>query len=118
MRLIMNIRRSLKWFGIAAFCLILVSAFVVGQEIPVPEYKVGPGDLIDINVFGVDQLNTTVRISESGKVTLHLLGEVEIGGLSKPELERKLTQLLTKYLQEPQVTIFIKEYTSKVVFVQ
>ena len=114
-------KRIKKWgflLAVGVFCLISADFSVAGQEIPVPEYKIGPGDLIDINVFGVDQLNTTVRISESGKVTLHLLGEVEIGGLSKPDLEKKLTQLLTKYLQEPQVTVFIKEYASKVVYVQ
>lgn len=115
----MNIKRSVgSLCGIAAICLLFAGFSASAQEIPVSEYKIGPGDLIDINVFGVEQLNTTVRVSESGKVTLHLLGEVEIGGLSKPDLEKKLTQLLTKYLQEPQVTVFIKEYTSKVVYVQ
>ncbi len=115
----MNTKKGIgSIFGLAAICLLFSAFSASAQEIPIPEFKVGPGDLLDINVFGVEQLNTTVRISEAGKVTLHLLGEVEVGGLTKPELEKKLTQLLTKYLQDPQVTIFIKEYASKVVYVQ
>jgi polysaccharide export outer membrane protein len=101
-----------------ALFLSLGPLLALSQEVPIPDYKVGPGDLLDINVFGVEQLNTTVRVSESGKVTLHLLGEVEVSGLTKPELEKKLTLLLRKDLVDPQVTVFIKEYSSKVVYVQ
>jgi len=59
-------------------------------------------------------LNTTVRVSEEGKITLPLLGEVEVQGLTKTQVEKKLAELLEKkYLQNPQVTVFIKEYQSK-----
>ncbi len=78
------------------------------------EYKIGAKDLLEISVFGVNELNTTVRVSEDGKITLPLLGEVSVDGLTKSELEKKLATLLEeKYVQNPQVTIFIKEYQSK-----
>ncbi len=78
------------------------------------EYKIGPKDLLEISVFGQDELNKTVRVSEDGKITFPLLGEVEVKGLTKVELEKKLSRLLEeKYLHNPQVTIFIKEYQSK-----
>ena len=78
------------------------------------EYKIGPKDLLEISVFGVNELNKTVRVSEDGKITLPLLKEVAVEGLTKSELEKKLTTLLEeKYVQNPQVTIFIKEYQSK-----
>lgn len=65
-------------------------------------------------MFGLEEMNKTVRVSEDGKITLPLLGEVEVEGLTKTELEKKLSQLLEeKYLQSPQVTVFIKEYQSK-----
>jgi len=109
---------SFRRVWLMALFLSLGPLLALSQEVPIPDYKVGPGDLLDINVFGVEQLNTTVRVSESGKVTLHLLGEVEVSGLTKPELEKKLTQLLSKDLVNPQVTVFIKEYASNVVYVQ
>ncbi|MBN2250662.1 MAG: polysaccharide biosynthesis/export family protein, partial [Candidatus Altiarchaeota archaeon] len=78
------------------------------------EYRIGPKDLLEISVFGVNELNTTVRVSEDGKITLPLLKEVVVEGLTKSELEKKLAGLLEgKYVQNPQVTIFIREYQSK-----
>jgi polysaccharide export outer membrane protein len=66
----------------------------------------------------VEELNKTVRVSEEGKITLPLLGEVEVEGLSKAELEKTLSQLLEKeYLENPQVTVFIREYQSRLVSV-
>jgi len=92
----------------------LFSLPLFSQERYATDYKVGPKDLLEISVFGLDELNKTVRISEEGKITLPLLGEVEVEGLTKAELERKLSQLLEeKYLQNPQVTVFIREYQSK-----
>lgn len=83
-------------------------------EKAVLDYRIGPRDLLDISVFGLNELNRTVRVSEDGKITLPLVGEVEVEGLTKTDLERKLSQLLEeKYLQNPQVTVFIKEYQSR-----
>ena len=94
--------------------LISLSPTLFSQEKYTADYRVGPKDLLEISVFGLDELNKTVRISEDGKITLPLLGEIEVEGLTKTELEVKLSQLLEeKYLQNPQVTVFIREYQSK-----
>lgn len=94
--------------------LFLFSFCCWAQEKQTMEYKIGPRDLLDISVFGLKELNKTVRVSEDGKITLPLLGEVEVEGLTKTELEEKLSQLLEEeYLQNPQVTVFIVEYQSK-----
>jgi len=85
-----------------------------GQEERSLGYKIGPQDLLEIAVFGLDEMNKTVRVSEDGNITLPLLGEIEVRDLTKSQLEQKLTRLLEeKYLQDPQVTIFIREYQSK-----
>ena len=94
--------------------LLLVSCYFWGQDQYKADYKIGAKDLLEISVFGLSDMNKTVRVSEDGKITLPLLGEVEVEGLTKTELEKKLSQLLEeKYLQNPQVTVFIKEYQSK-----
>lgn len=102
------------------FLVLFLSLAVFGQEkeITSVDYRVGPKDLLEISVFGLDELNKTVRVSEDGKITLPLLGEIEVKELTKSELERKLVQLLEeKYLHNPQVTVFIREYMSKTVSV-
>jgi polysaccharide export outer membrane protein len=81
-------------------------------------YAIGPKDLLTINVFEVPELNITVRVSEDGTITLPLLGKIEVGGITRADLEGKLAGLLEKsYLKNAQVTIFIKEYKSKKVSV-
>ena len=101
-----------------AVCFIVFSLVLMAQEGHKVEYKIGPQDLLEISVFGSDELNTTVRVSENGNITLPLLGEITVGGLTKNELERRLQDLLKKnYLQNPQVTVFIREYRSRSVSV-
>ena len=81
-------------------------------------YRIGPGDLLEIRVFEVEQLSQTVRVSEDGTITLPLLGRVEVGGLTQEGVTQRLTELLqAKYVKNPQVTIFIREYKNQQVAV-
>jgi polysaccharide export outer membrane protein len=98
--------------------IVLIVSFLSAQEIERTDYKIGPKDLLEINVFGLEELNRTERVSEEGKITLPLLGEIDVEDLTKGELEKKISQLLEeKYLQDPQVSVFIVEYQSKMVSV-
>lgn len=101
--------------------LLVVPAALRAQEEAVSfvkEYKIGPKDLLEITVFELPELNQTVRVSEDGTITLPLLGPVKIDGLTKDELETKLAGLLEeKYLKKARVSVFIKEYQSKLVAV-
>ena len=100
---------------------IVVPAALNAQEEPVSfvkEYRIGPKDLLEIAVFELPELNQTVRVSEEGTITLPLLGSVKIDGLTKDELETKLASLLEeKYLKKARVSVFIREYQSKLVAV-
>jgi polysaccharide biosynthesis/export protein len=81
-------------------------------------YRIGPGDLLEVRVFEVEQLSQTVRVSEDGTITLPLLGRVQVGGLTQEGVTRTLTELLqAKYVKNPQVTIFIREYKNQQVAV-
>jgi polysaccharide export outer membrane protein len=77
------------------------------------DYVLGPDDLIEISVYQVDELNRTVRVSSSGFINLPLAGMIKVSGLTAPELENEISKRLQKYLQEPIVSIFIKEYRSQ-----
>jgi len=80
----------------------------------VAEYAIGPKDLLEISVFDLPELNQTVRVAEDGTITLPLIGTVRVEGLSKADLEARLKELLeAKWLQNAQVSVFIKEYQSK-----
>jgi len=79
------------------------------------EYKIGPKDLLEITVLGVQEINKlVVRVSEEARITLPLLGEVEVGNLTKFEVEKKLAGLAgEKIILKPQVTVHILEYLSR-----
>lgn len=86
-----------------------------GLQVTGTEYKIGPKDLLEITVLGVQEISKlVVRVSEQGRITLPLLGEVEVGDLTKFELEKKLTGLAgEKVVLNPQVTVHILEYLSR-----
>jgi len=78
------------------------------------DYKIGAEDLLEIAVFEVEKLNKTVRVSARGDISLPLLGILRVKGLTVTELEKRITDLLAeKYIKEPYVTVFIKEYRNQ-----
>jgi len=82
------------------------------------DYPIGPGDVIEISVPSMDELkNRTVRVSGSGNIELPLIGTIAAGGLTESQFTDKLKQALGKYMYEPQVEVFIREYHSRQVAV-
>src|SRR5262245_52683605 len=82
------------------------------------ERPLGNEDLLEISVFEIPELNRTVRVSEKGTISVPLLGEIPAGGLTRGQLERDLRERLAeKYVRDPQVSVFVREYGSKRVFV-
>jgi polysaccharide export outer membrane protein len=78
----------------------------------------GPHDLLEITVFDLDQFSRTVRVAEDGSITLPFLGRIEARGLTRSELESRIAALLgDKYINDPQVSVFVKEYESRKVSV-
>lgn len=78
------------------------------------EYRVGAQDLIEISVFQVNDLNRTVRVNSNGQISLPLIGVVQAGGKTVQELEVEIaSKLASEYLQNPQVSVFVKEFTSQ-----
>jgi polysaccharide export outer membrane protein len=83
------------------------------------DYRIGPEDLLEIQVFGVEQLARTVRVNSFGMVSLPLIGSLALGGMTAQEAERMIGRKLAEsYLQDPQVSVFIKEFTNQRVTVE
>ncbi|MGO9485295.1 MAG: polysaccharide biosynthesis/export family protein [Rhodomicrobium sp.] len=77
-------------------------------------YKIGPLDVLDITVYKAPDLSKSVQVSEAGTINYPLIGEMTAGGKSARELEQELTKKLgAKFLQNPQITVFVKEYNSQ-----
>lgn len=78
------------------------------------EYRIGSQDLLDISVFLNEDLRREVRVNSIGEISLPLIGSVQAGGKTVEELEAELMASYGKnYLKDPQITVFVKEFTSQ-----
>ena len=81
-------------------------------------YRIGPLDKLDIQVFQVDELKTEVQVDASGNISLPLLGALVAAGKTTSELAEEIASRLdAKYLKSPQVTVMVKEAESQKVTV-
>lgn len=94
-------------------------AFVAAAAPGSAGYKIGPQDVLDISVFKAPELARSVQVADTGTVNLPLVGEVKAAGRTAQEMERDLAKRLrAKYMQRPQVTVYVKEYNSQRVTVE
>lgn len=82
-----------------------------------PEYKIGPQDVLKIDVWKEDQLTRTVPVRPDGKITLPLLNDIQAAGLTPMELAGMITEQLKKFVNAPQVTVSVTEINSRRVYV-
>ncbi|RPJ59985.1 MAG: hypothetical protein EHM23_12040 [Acidobacteria bacterium] len=82
------------------------------------DYRLGAGDLITVDVFGIEGFGRNLRISSTGTVTLPYVGVVKAAGLTTAELEQELSKTLDgRFIKNPQVSVFVVEYRSQSVFI-
>jgi polysaccharide export outer membrane protein len=76
-------------------------------------YRIGLLDVLDVSVFQAPELSKTVEVDEKGDIDLPLVGEIRAAGKTALELQHDLNSRLgAKYLQNPQVTVIVKEFNS------
>jgi polysaccharide biosynthesis/export protein len=92
------------------------------------DYRIGPEDLLQItlyNVTGETALTPSsdarmtprtlnIRVSQQGIISLPLLGEIRVSGMTASEVENTLRKAYEKYIYYPQVGVFVAEYRQRV----
>lgn len=74
------------------------------------DYRIGPQDTLEIDVFQLNDLNRTVQVDSSGQILLPLLGQLPAAGKTSKELSNEIAaQLGAKYVNNPQVTVVVKD---------
>ncbi len=81
------------------------------------DYKIGPQDLLKIDVWKEEQLTRTVPVRPDGKITLPLLNDVQAAGLTPMELAGVISDQLKKYINNPQVSVSVTEINSRRIYV-
>ena len=80
-----------------------------------PTVRLGPGDDLEINVFGLPELSQHARVSDSGDVSLPLVGKLHLAGLSSNEAQALIERCLASgdFVNNPHVSVYVKEYTAE-----
>jgi polysaccharide export outer membrane protein len=79
------------------------------------EYVLGPGDIVEVTVFGIDELRQkTLALDAQGRIYLPFINDVQLLGLTPRESEVKISTLFeASVLKNPQVSLSVKEYRSQ-----
>lgn len=93
------------------------NAAVVETPAQDPAYRIGPQDVLKIDVWREDQLTRTVPVRPDGKITLPLLNDVQAVGMTPMQLAGVISDGLKKYINSPQVTVSVTEINSRRVYV-
>jgi polysaccharide export outer membrane protein len=77
------------------------------------DYIIGPSDVLAINVWKDPELTRNVPVRPDGKISLPLIGEMQVSGLTALDVQRLVTQRLKEYVAKPEVTVIVQEVKSR-----
>lgn len=111
----MTIRKWLTSFAILLFVLSLGACktypSLVAEEAYVGhDYLVGPGDMVDIIVWRNPEVSMSVPVRPDGKITTPLVEDLPASGKTSTQLARDIEEALSKYIQQPVVTVVVTEF--------
>lgn len=86
-----------------------VSAPAVDAESLSPDYRIVPGDVLQVSVWKEAELSSEVRVRPDGSLTVPLIGDLVAVGKLPRELAAELGQALTAFITSPVVTVTLKE---------
>lgn len=99
-----------------AICFPKETIAELSQKSTEPEYVMGPGDSIEISVWGHD-LKKEMRIRPDGKISFYLIDDVRAAGVTPSALRDEIQKRLSKYIKEPKVSVIVMGYKSKQILV-
>jgi len=87
------------------------------RTLPAPEVRLGPGDLLDVRFVQHTDLNEQVRVRPDGKVSLPMVDDVDVAGLTPAQLDAKLTARYASEVNRPNLSVIVRELADQHVFV-
>lgn len=98
--------------AVAAAVSIVLSAPAAAADLS--DHTLGAGDLLKISVFGYPDLTQEARISQTGRISYPLIGEVGVGGMTPRGAEALIREKLSdgSFIRDPQVSVLVTEYES------
>ena len=77
------------------------------------DYVIGPGDGLEVFVWGHDDLSTSVQVRPDGEISTPLVEDMQAAGRTPTELARAIEEALSEYVRSPTVTIIVQEFVGE-----
>jgi len=92
----------------------VVDHATAAEAIPGSKLVIGPGDLIEVSVFGAGDFDKQVRVSDDGDIMLPFIAPVVVSGLNTGQAEQIIAKRLSDggYFNNPRVSVFVKDYAT------
>jgi len=74
------------------------------------EYLIGPGDTLQVFVWGQPDLSVTVPVRPDGRVSTPLIEDIEAVGKTPTQLAREMEQVLSEYIRAPEVNVIVQGF--------
>lgn len=81
------------------------------------KYTLGPDDVVQIEVMRHPEFSGVFPVNQEGKIQFKFVGDMDVNGLTKLELENKLKDALSVYVNSPEVSVTLNEYRSKYFYI-
>lgn len=101
-----------------SFLLILILGACSTQQVPqedrqdIPDYSyvIGPGDTMEIFVWGHEDLSTTGIVRPDGKLTTRLVEDIRASGRTPTQLAREIEEIYAEYVRDPVVSVIVRDF--------
>lgn len=85
--------------------------------VPPPGYVIGPDDVLSVVFWRDKDMSVEVAVRPDGRISLPLLNDVQAAGLTPPQLRDRLTDEAKRYVEDPNVTVMVRQINSRKVYV-
>jgi len=119
-----RVERAMNWKAVLTTIVIFAASMTLianGSDIirptyaaspSIPQYRLGPEDVIEVFVWKQPELTTTVVIRPDGRISLPLTNELEASGRTAVQLQKEITEKLREYISQPIVNVIVKQVNS------
>jgi polysaccharide export outer membrane protein len=112
--------REKTWSVIVMFFIglfIMAPGMVLSQSRIVMDYRIGPGDVLDISDWKNPDLSKVVIVLPDGKISFPLIGEVVAGGKTIVELKKELEERISRYVTDPILSVIVSKVNSLQIYI-
>jgi polysaccharide export outer membrane protein len=86
-------------------------------QMPLKDYVIGPGDIIEISVWKDDALAKDVTVLPDGKISFPLIGDIIAAGKTVEELRKELGNKIKPFVPDPNISLIIRQVNSMFIYI-